>query len=110
MATTYDRATDLINEIKATCNDVRALKARIDALIPLNQATAIDWGAQSKPAVLNEDASGNLDGFKFSRQDVANVIYSLLQLQNTLTNQSVAQGDHNGNVQKVADVFLRYPV
>jgi hypothetical protein len=110
MATTYARASSVVGEAKATCNDVRALLARIDALVALNVATGIDWGAAVKPAVLEEDAATNLQGFTFSRQNLANVIYSLTQIQALLRNGAVSQGDHIGNVQTVADVPLRYPI
>lgn len=110
MAMTYARASAVVQEVKATCNDLRSLLSRVDALVAMNIAAGVDWGAGSPPVVLIEDEDGNLQGFTFSRQNVANVIYSLTQLQSLLRNGAVAQGDHIGNVQTVADVPVRYPI
>lgn len=110
MAQSYSRAVSVAGELKAICNDVRALLARIDAFIPLNQATAIDWGATPKPPILQEDEDGNLVNFQFDRQSVANTIYSLTQIQLVLRNGTPAQGDHIGNIEKTADVMVRYPI
>lgn len=109
-ANDINRINAALNEGKAIAGDIRSLKARIDAFIPLNQALGCDWGAGSKPAVLVEDANSNLQGYTFSRQDFANLIGSLVQIQNLLTNVAPTQGDHIGNVNMVADVPVRYPI
>lgn len=103
MSVTYTRAAQLAQELKGVANDVRSLLARIDEFVSLNQTTSIDWGNAQLPASLVEDASGNLVGFTFSRADVSNAIFSLTQLQATLRNQAVTQGDHLGNITKIAD-------
>lgn len=104
------RINATLNEGRSIANDIRSLKARIDAFVPMNQAIGCDWGAGTKPSVLVEDANGNLQGQTFSRQDFANLIGSFTQFQNLLNNAAVTQGDHGGNVNMVADLPVRYPI
>lgn len=106
MSVTYARAQDAALELKGISNEIRFLLNRINAFVKLNQALSIDWGNAQLPASLQEDVNGNLQGFNFSRQQVANGIGSLAQVQNMLGNQAVAQGDHLGNFVLIADAAL----
>ena len=54
------------------------------------------------PSYLTEEANGNLSGRLYTRQEVSNAIFSLEQLQRVLTNQTITQGDHLGNLNKLA--------
>jgi hypothetical protein len=70
--------------------------ADIDDLVTHNSGLAIDWGGQSKPACITEDAAGNIEGLNFSRGQVANAIGTFAAIQ-TLMGQG-----HKGNLNLVA--------
>ena len=89
---------------QALATHLKALEKQAAELLDTNSDYSIDWAAGTKPAVINEDSAGNIDGTTFSRSELSNVIGSLLQLQNLLRNQAVTQGDHLANVNKVAAV------
>lgn len=104
MAVAYDRASDVVREQSEIAKQMQLLLLRVQNFIHINQTTNVDWGATPAPSVLVEDANGNLEGFQFSRQDVANGVFSMLQYVNLMTNQTVTQGDHLGNLDKLAAV------
>lgn len=54
------------------------------------------------PAHINLEANGNLSGRLYTPSEVSNVIGSLDQFRNLLLNQAVSQGDHLGNLNKLA--------
>lgn len=76
----------------------------IHEVLEHNSDLSIDWAGDPKPAYINEDAAGNIDGTTFSRAAVANAIGSLDQVRRLLTNSSVSQGDHLGNLNKLAEI------
>lgn len=104
MALVYDRVREEAQAIANACNDVATALTRIQALLTHNSNQAIDWAAGSTPSYITEDAAGNLDGLKFSRQAVANAIGSLDAFHKLLTNQSITglQGDHLGNLNQLS--------
>jgi uncharacterized protein YdbL (DUF1318 family) len=88
--------------ISAICNAVAEVLAKIDVVLEHNSDLAIDWGAATTPGYITEDADGNISGLTFDRASVANAIGSLDQARKLFTNQDVAQGDHLGNINKLA--------
>lgn len=97
MALTYERAKETAERIKAVVNLAKVLKSELDEVLTFNSNLSIDWANATKPAFINEDAAGNLDGLKFSRQQLANAIGTLATLQ-------AAYGSGNmGNLNLVAD-------
>jgi hypothetical protein len=68
----------------------------MDDLLAHNSGLALDWGAATKPAVITEDAAGNIAGTFWSRQEIANAIGTLAALQ-TLLDQG-----HRGNLNLVS--------
>jgi hypothetical protein len=104
MPMAYARANEIARELRDTADEARALLSRIDQILDVNSAAAINWTADPKPAFLTEDADGNLDGLVFSRTDLSNAIFSLDQIRKVLRNQAVSQGDHLGNLLKLTTV------
>jgi hypothetical protein len=102
MALTHAKAKEEAVAIQLLCEQVRQLQSAIASALTHNSNQAIDWAAQSKPAYLDEDAAGNLNGLTYSRQAVANAIGSLDQVNKLLTNAAVSQGDHLGNLNQLA--------
>jgi hypothetical protein len=102
MALTHERAKEVAEHCESLCNEAKALHYRILEFLGSNSNLSIDWAAGSKPNYINEDAGGNLDGLKFSRQQVANAIGSLDQVRALLANNTVTQGDHLGNINQLA--------
>lgn len=103
MALTFSRVTEVCEHVKSACDDAKALHYKLKELLDTNSDLSIDWGGDPKPDYINEDVDGNVDGFKFTRAEISNVINSLDQLRKTLDNEAVSQGDHLGNINKIAD-------
>lgn len=66
-----------------------------------NGAPYTDAGDATKPAYLNEDAAGNIDGTAFSRADYVAGITLLNELEDFFTNGPVTQGDYKTTISKV---------
>ena len=77
------------------------LLSQVKSILKHNSNLSIDWANATKPTYITEDAAGNLDGLSYSRQQIANVIGSLAQVDNLLNNGTVSQGDHVGNLNQV---------
>jgi hypothetical protein len=88
--------------IEVICTQASSLLAKIQHLLEHNSDLSIDWAAVETPEYIAEDADGNINGLLFSRQDVANAVGSLDQIRKLLTNQATSQGDHLGNLNKLA--------
>lgn len=88
--------------VEQVCTDFAVLWAKVQTILEHNSDLSIDWAAGSTPAYIDEDADGNINGLRFDRTSVANAIGSLAQLRNLLTSQAVTQGDHLGNINKLA--------
>lgn len=103
MAVEHTEALALAIQIKTRAEEAKKLFWELKETLRHNAALSIDWGAQTKPAFLNEDAAGNLDGTSFTRHELSNAIGSLNWIQVLLDNGSLsgAQGDHLGNLEKL---------
>ena len=88
--------------IQRVCNEVAEMLAKIDVVLEHNSDLSIDWAAETLPDYITEDASGNITNLNFDRASVANAIGSLDQIRKLLTNQATSQGDHLGNINKLA--------
>lgn len=90
--------------IEQVCTELAAMLAKIDMILEHNSDLAIDWAAGVTPSYIAEDVDGNIDGVRFSRSDVSNAVGSLDWVRKLMTNQDLtgAQGDHLGNVNKLA--------
>lgn len=102
MAQSADRTRITAASIETVCTEAVALLAKINTLLEHNSDVSIDWNGDPKPAYIDEDANGNINGLYFSRSQVSNAIFSLDQIRNTLTNQTVTQGDHLGNLNQLS--------
>ena len=102
MAMTHLRAMEVADEAKVLADDVGRVLAKVERFLTFNSNQAIDWGNESKPAFLTEDGDGNLDGRRFTRQQVSNVIGSLENVRKLLRNEAPSQGDHLGNFNQLA--------
>lgn len=103
MALTYERCMEVATQAKRISENLKQAFLDATELLETNSDLAIDWAGDPKPAYLNEDASGNLDGFRFTRQNLANLIGSIDNFKKLLTNQAASQGDHLGNINLVAN-------
>jgi len=92
--------------IAQVCNEIAAVLAKVDVILEHNSDQSIDWGAQSLPAYITEDGDGNIAGLLFDRASVANAIGSMLQFRNLMTDQAITQGDHLGNINKLANAMV----
>lgn len=93
----------LATRIGVVAERVTDLLAEVNDILEFNSDKSIDWAAGQTPAYIPEDAAGNIDGLTFSRTQVANAIGSLDQFRRLLTNLSVTQGDHLGNLNLVGE-------
>lgn len=91
-------------EAKAIADQWKALHFRVVKFIETNSDASIDWANGTKPAVINEDGNGNMDGVNFTRAQMSNFINSADQLRKVAANLEVSQGDHLGNINHLADV------
>lgn len=102
MAPTHARAVEIADEFATLSRDFLALMDRAEAVLAFNSAHSIDWGAAQKPAFLvddpetAEDPAPNLQGHKFSRQQLANAVGSFAAFATLL-----GQG-HRGNLELVS--------
>ena len=105
MALTYDRVKLAADEMLLLSGEVRGLLARVQGFLTYNTAQAIDWGAVATPGYIEEDGNGNLAGYQFTRQDVANAIGSLDWIRKLLVGENVASatGNHLGNFNKIGN-------
>ena len=102
MALSTDVSKQEAIAIEGVCTDLAIVLAKIDILLEHNSDLSIDWAAATLPDYIAEDADGNIDGTRFDRSSVANVIGSLDNIRKLMTNQATSQGDHLGNVNKLA--------
>jgi len=104
MALTEDIVTVEAQAIKSVCDEAAAMLQRIHSALEHNADLAIEWTADPKPDYIAEDPDGNLSSLNFSRAEVSNAIYSLSLIRSLLTNQDMdgTQGDHLGNINKLA--------
>lgn len=102
MALQHDRIIEVADAWQRHAEKVQELHSEALELLALNSNLAIDWGAGEKPSYIDEEVNGNLSGRTFSRQQVANAIFSIQQTVNVLANQAVVQGDHLGNINQLA--------
>ena len=103
MALSVDGSRTEAQAIASVCNELAGLLAKVDVIIEHNSDLAIDWAAVSLPNYIAEDAQGNINGLLFDRASVANAIASLDQFRKLMTNQAASQGDHIGNINKLAN-------
>lgn len=104
MAVEHSEALALAIEIKNRAEAAKKLFWDLKETLRHNSALSIDWANVTKPEFLNEDSDGNLDGTGFTRSELANAIGSLNWIQVLLDNGDLsgAQGDHLGNLEKLA--------
>lgn len=104
MALDFPRVLATASAIEDVANQIASLQATLTQLLTFNSNQAIDWAAGSLPAYITEDAKGNITGKQYARADVANIIGSIDWIRKLLTNQSMtgSQGDHLGNINKLA--------
>jgi len=102
MALSQTLTNQTASSIAGVCTDLAKVLAKIDVLLEYNSDLSIDWGGDPLPDYIVEDDNGNISGYTFSRGDVSNAIFSLLQVRNLLTNVAPTQGDHLGNVNKLS--------
>ena len=104
MALTNARIVEEAQAIAAVCDEVKSLYVRIHEVLEHNSDLSIDWAATIPPSYITEDVNGNIQGLLYTRQQVANAIFSLDWIRRLLTNQSMAgsQGDHLGNINQLA--------
>lgn len=102
MALTHLRAKEAAEFAQVLADESKRLLYRIKEFLKHNSSLSIDWAGDPKPAFLNEDVNGNLDGLDFSRTQLANAIGSLDQIRRTFENEVVSQGDHLGNLEFLA--------
>lgn len=104
MALTHARASEVATLAKEVAEDMKSLLYKAKRLLTSNSNLSVDWNGDPKPTYLNEDVAGNLDGFKFTRTQLGNLIGSIDNFRALMENGAVSQGDHLGNVNQVADV------
>ncbi len=102
MALNSDRSLEMASDIEASADALKMAVASLQRTLATNTALTIDWSAASTPSYIEEDSNGNIAGKRYSRQQVSNVIFSLEQTLNLLTNIAATQGDHLGNINQIA--------
>lgn len=102
MALSTDVSKLEASAVETVCTELAVLFAKVNTILEHNSDLSIDWAAGSLPAYIAEDPDGNIDGLRYDRTSVANAIGSLDQVRKLMTNQAVTQGDHLGNINKLA--------
>ena len=102
MALSFNRISVTADAVADVCNQLATLLATVDQLLEFNSDQNIGWTDDPLPGYITEDGDGNITGKQFARGDVSNALGSLTQFRNLMTNQAVSQGDHLGNVNKLA--------
>tara|TARA_R110000822_G_scaffold131261_3_gene268221 strand:- start:563 stop:889 length:327 start_codon:yes stop_codon:yes gene_type:complete len=102
MALSIDGSRSEAQAIAQVCTELAAILAKADVILEHNSDQSIEWAAAQLPAYIAEDAQGNINGLLFDRASVSNAVGSLAQFRALMTNQAVAQGDHLGNINKLA--------
>lgn len=103
MGLAHQRVLEVAKFGKSLADQTKSLLWQIEEFLNTNLAVSVDWAASPKPAYINEDSNGNLDGVSFTRQQMANAIGSLDNLRKLLRNEATSQGDHLGNLDQLAD-------
>ena len=105
MALTYDRVKLEADQMLELADEVRAVLSHLQQFLTYNTSQAIDWGAGTTPAYIEEDANGNLSGYQFTRQEVSNAIGSLDALRKLLVGEDISAltGNHLGNFNKIGN-------
>lgn len=102
MALTYDRVKLEVDAFLEMCDRTNHFFTDVQRLLQHNSDQAIDWNATGRPAYIDEDGFGNLAGYQFTRQNIGNAIGSLQQFLNLMTNKTVFEGDHLGNINQIS--------
>jgi hypothetical protein len=100
MALTHTRDLEVATEAKAVAKVLKAADKRVRAFIATNSHLSIDWGGAQKPAHLNEDAVGNIDGVAFTRTQLSNAIGTFAAFI------TLMDAGHLGNLSHLADVEI----
>jgi DNA-directed RNA polymerase beta subunit len=95
MAHTYATVSSKAAEARQIAASVRSLYYDLKQYLDTNTHLSIDWGAAQKPAYINEQANGNLEGHEFTRQAISNLIGTFDTLRTTI------EAGHLGNVSNV---------
>lgn len=103
MSLTHQRVIEVANQVKSLSEEAKKLYLDCVELLETNSDLSIDWAGDPKPSYINEDADGNLDGFRFTRGNVANLIGSIDNIRKLFEAQAVTQGDHLGNINQVSN-------
>lgn len=104
MGLTHTRAMEVAEEAAIIATDMVDLFVRMERFLDKNSDFSIDWAAGQKPAFLNEDSAGNLDGAKFTRAQLSNAIGSIYQTKQLLRGETPQVGDHLGTLNQLAEV------
>lgn len=102
MALEYAKVVDMATAVKEASETAVACLHIVERVLDANSALAIDWAAAETPAYITEGGNGNLSGLTYGRADVANAIGSLDQVRRLMRNLSLSQGNHVGNLHKLA--------
>lgn len=98
MALTHMRALEVAAEAKALADVLKSTYSFAKDFVATNSHLSIDWAANPKPAFLNEDAAGNLDGAEFTRAQISNAIGTFAAFIDLM------DGGHLGNLSHLAAV------
>lgn len=104
MAKTHANFLEQANKLKDVLKSLQDAWL-LDMRKLLNTHTGVDYsdaGAGTKPAYLNEDANGNIDGLDFTRNDYISGIVLLTQLEALFTNNAVTEGDYKSTLARIA--------
>jgi len=105
MANTDAKAKREAEAIMGVCNEAVSILTRIKQVIEHNSDLSFDWAngdLTSGGTAMSVDAAGNLTDLLFAPADVSNAIGSLDNIRKAFENEAVTQGDHLGNLNKLA--------
>lgn len=101
---TFERAKQVAQACESIATRLKSVLKDVEQLLDTNSNLSIDWGNAQLPAYLVEDGNGNLSGLTYTRQEVSNLIGSFDQVRKLMRDQAPTQGDHLGNLNKLANV------
>lgn len=99
MPLAHQRVQEVAATGKKVAESIKLAYQQAAAFLATNADLAIDW-----PNYADVDGNGNLTGTLFTPTDVSNLVGSVEQFRRLIANETVTEGDHLGNINKVADV------
>lgn len=103
MAQVWQNYLEDAQEAKRVANRLKDAIEGMRDYLRRNTNQAFDHAGDPKPGYIHESDDGTIAGLDFTRAELSNAIGSFDQIRKLLDNEATSQGNHWGNIEKVAD-------